>query len=63
MVVADVLAEEPPKMVFPKHDNVVEQLATDAADPALGDAVLPRATIPGSRGLNAEGVHRRNDLC
>jgi hypothetical protein len=26
-------------MVLSEHDDVVEQFATDAADPALGDAV------------------------
>ena len=30
------------QMPFIQHDHMVEQIVTAAADPALGDAVLPR---------------------
>jgi len=43
--VGDVLAEEPPEMVFPKHDNVVEQLATSWAPKPQG------ARVPSGSGV------------
>jgi hypothetical protein len=48
-------------VVLSEHDDVVEQFATDAADPALGDAVLPGTAVGGPRRLDAEGLHRRDD--
>src|SRR5262245_3618019 len=40
---------------------MVEQLATDAADPALGDAVLPGTAGGRPRGCDAERPKRRDD--
>ena len=61
VVVGDVLAEEAPEVVFAEHDDVVEQFAADAADPALGDAVLPGTAVGGPPRLDAEGLDRRDD--
>ena len=48
-------------MSLSQHDDVIEQFATDAADPALSDAVLPGTAVGGPRRLDAEGLHRRDD--
>jgi hypothetical protein len=62
VVVGDVLAEEPTEMSLVSDGDVVEELAAHAADPALGDAVLPRGAVGGPRRLDAEGSHRGDDL-
>jgi len=62
VVVGDVLAEEPTKMPLVEDNDVVEELAAHAADPALGDGVLPRAAVGGPRRLDGEGPHRGDDL-
>jgi hypothetical protein len=43
VVVTDVLVHQPPQMAFIQHDRMVEQISTAACDPALSDAILPRA--------------------
>jgi hypothetical protein len=44
-------------MPFIQSDNVVEQLATTTADPALGNAILPGTS---KRGLDARDLHESN---
>ena len=51
VVVGDVPAEKPSEMPLVSDDDVVEELAAHAADPALGDAALPRAAVGGLVGL------------
>ena len=63
VVVRHIFAEQPPEMTLAQDDEVVQQFPADAADPALGDAVLPRATVCGLRWLDAERPHRRDYLC
>jgi len=41
VIVAHVVEEESLQMSFVQSDNMVEQLTTTTADPALGNAVLP----------------------
>src|SRR5262245_30194537 len=43
VVARDVLAEQAQQMTVGEDDDMVEELATDTADPTFGDAVLPRA--------------------
>ena len=43
MIIADVLGKKSLRMVLVQSDNVVEHIAAAASDPALGNAVLPRA--------------------
>jgi len=43
VVVVDVLSEKASKMAFVQDDHVIEQFSPDAANPSLGDSVLPRA--------------------
>ena len=62
VVVRDVLAEQAQQMTVVEHDDMVEELAPDAADPTFGDAVLPRAPWGGAGRLRAERPHHRNDL-
>jgi hypothetical protein len=45
VVVVDVLAKESPQVPLVDHDHVVKQLATNGADPALRDSVLPRTSM------------------
>src|SRR5262249_52888406 len=45
VVVSHVLGEHPTEMALVQDDDVVEQLAAHAADPALGYAVLPGAAV------------------
>ena len=58
----DVLAEQAQQMTVVEDDDMVEELATDAADPTFGDAVLPRAPWGGAGRPRAERSHHRNDL-
>jgi hypothetical protein len=44
-------------MPFIQSDNVVEQLATTTADPALGNTILPGTS---KRGLDARDLHESN---
>src|SRR5258705_7745183 len=62
MVIGDVVSQQAKQVAVVEDDDVVEELAADAADPAFGDAVLPWA--PGSRTgrLRAEGLHGRDDV-
>ena len=57
MVIANVIAKESLQMVLVQSDNVVEHIAAAASDPALSNAVLPRAV---DRGLHALRVHGTN---
>ena len=49
-------------MTVVEDDDMVEELAPDAADPTFGDTVLPRAPWRGAGRLRAERSHHRNDL-
>jgi hypothetical protein len=48
-------------MVLLEDDHVVEQRSPCAADPSLGDSVLPRARECGSPGLAAKILDRIGD--
>jgi hypothetical protein len=63
VMVADVLREQPFKMVFIKSDDVVQQVAAATFDPALGYAVLPRTLERGSQGSDGQGSHGSRNLC
>ena len=62
VVVGDVVADKSTQVALADHDDVVEQFSTNASHPALGDAVLPGTPPAGPRRLDAEGLHRRDDL-
>src|SRR5262249_1120005 len=42
VVVADVVGEEPPEMVFVHRDDVIQEIPSAAFHPSLGHPVLPR---------------------
>jgi hypothetical protein len=42
VVVVDVFAKKLPKMVLVQDDHVIQHLSASAADPSLGDPILPR---------------------
>ena len=54
VVVGRVLANEVQQMPLPEHDNVIEQFASQGANPPLGESVLPRRARRDSDLLNAE---------
>ena len=57
MVITNVIAKKSLQMVLVQSDDVVEEIAAAASDPALGNPVLPRAV---DRGLHASHVHGSN---
>ena len=59
VVVRDVLAEQAQQMTVIEHDDMVEEFATDAADPTFGDAVLPWAPWGGAGRLRAGSAGSR----
>jgi hypothetical protein len=62
VVMGDVLFEQSPQMALVPHDDVVEQLAPNAPNPALGDAALPWTPVRRPRRFDPERLHRRHDL-
>jgi hypothetical protein len=57
VVIANVIAKKSLQMGLVQSDDVVEDIAAAASDPALGNPVLPRAA---DRGLHALHVHGSN---
>ena len=57
MIIANIIAQKSLQMGFIQSDDMVEHIAAAASDPALGNAVLPRAV---DRGLHAIHVHETN---
>lgn len=62
MVVADVLIHQSPQMTLVQHDDMIEQVPTAAADPALCNTILPRAPEAGSFRLDAQCLDGTDDL-
>jgi hypothetical protein len=60
-MVRDVRAQQPQQMLFVEHDHVIEHLATAAADPGLGDTVLPRTAIRRADWVHAHAAQGRGD--
>jgi hypothetical protein len=56
VAIGDMLAEQAQQMPLPKHDDVIEQLATYRADPSFRVSVLPRRTRRGAHLPDAEVV-------
>src|SRR5260370_42174263 len=57
MVIADVFRQKPFKMTLVEHNGVVQQFAATTSNPALCNAVLPRAL---NRGLGRSNPHASN---
>jgi hypothetical protein len=59
MVVAEVLGQNPAKMILVQHDNVVQALTADGLDEALDIRRLPRRALGKKRksfGIQVDGV-------
>ena len=57
VIVLEVGSYQSDEMVLPEDDNVLEELAPAAADPAFGHGILPRTTLSRSGRLGAQGPH------
>jgi hypothetical protein len=44
VVIADIVSQQPSQVSLVQNDHMIEQVVTHTPDPALGDAVLPRAS-------------------
>ena len=55
MIVRDVLGHESSEMTLVQRNDVIEQIATTAADPAFRHPVLPGALYGGLEASNAHG--------
>ena len=62
VIIADVLRKKSLQMVLVQSDNVVEHIAAAAFDPALGNAVLPRALEGGSHVRHVHGLNGSRNL-
>src|SRR5260370_24475111 len=58
MVVGDVIREEPLEMALVQRNDLVEQLAPAAADPAFRGSIRPRAVDGGLHAANFHGSNR-----
>ena len=58
VVVLDVLTKHPPEMLFVGRDDMVETLAPERADDALGDGVGIRRVHPESESSRSRAVER-----
>jgi hypothetical protein len=56
VVVADVRPDEANEMTLAEDHDVLEELSTAAADPALGGSVLPRTAVGDPNRLGAHGL-------
>src|SRR4030095_9661887 len=62
LVVVDILTDQPIEMGFVERDDVVEQLASTTAHPALRDAVLPRRPNACARRVQTGGRQKRDHV-
>jgi len=58
VIVADILFHKSSQMTFVQHDDMIEQVSSTVANPALGNAVLPRTSETSSLGFDAQGLDR-----
>lgn len=56
VVVAHVFSHKTVKMFFVGYDGMIEQVASAIANPAFGDAILPRTSEAGSLRFDAEAL-------
>jgi len=62
VIIADVLGKKSLQMVLVQSDNMVEHIAAAASDPALGNAVLPRALEGSSHARHVHGSNSSGNL-
>ncbi len=61
VVVVDVFAKKLSKVALVHHDHVIQQLSTSAADPSLGNPILPRTPKGRSLRLDSNTLDRLSD--
>src|ERR1700757_3595912 len=61
-MVGDVFGKQALQMPLVKSNHMVEQLATAAPHPALGNTILPGTFEGGPHGVYLQGSNRRRDL-
>jgi hypothetical protein len=61
VVVVDVFAKKFSKVVLVQDDHVIQKLSTSAADPPLGNPILPRAPEGRSLRLDSKILDRLSD--
>ena len=62
MIIANIIAQKSLQMGFIQSDDMVEHIAAAASDPALGNAVLPRAVDRSLHGLHVHGSNGSGNL-
>src|ERR1043165_1237453 len=67
VIIGQIIAPQPTQMLFIEGNDVIEYLASNTADPALGDSVLPWAPSTRANRLDAarleELEHTPTELC
>jgi hypothetical protein len=58
VVVVDIREEQPFQMRFVDGNHPIQQFAASAADPPLGNAILPRTTDGSPHGMDVQGANR-----
>src|SRR5215472_17759771 len=62
VVIADILSHEPLQMPFIEDNHVIQQVSAATSNPALGDAVLPRAAEGCANWLAPQVLRGRDDI-
>jgi hypothetical protein len=63
VMVGDVLGKQALQMPLVESNHMVEQLATAASHPALGNTILPGTFDGGPHGVYLQGSNGCRDLC
>ena len=61
-IIADVISDQPPKMLFVERNHVVEYLSATRSHPAFGDTVLPGSLHAGLLWLQTRGFQEGDDF-
>jgi hypothetical protein len=62
VVITNVVLQQPSQVSLIQNNHVIEQVAPYAANPALGNAVLPRTAKCGANRLAAHHLHGRDHI-
>ena len=62
VIVVEVRAHQPDKMLPIKDDHMIEQLPSAAADPSLSDTILPGTPVGGAAWLHTHGLDESHRL-
>ena len=62
VVVVEVRAYKPDKMLPAKDNHMIEHLLSAVADPSLRDAILPWTSVSGSAGFDTHGLDESDHL-